>query len=527
MQEVIEQLLGIIRGVWRKRWYALAVAWLICGLGWTYVHQLPDRYQASARVFVDTQSMLRPLLRGIAVDVDPEQQVRLMTRTLLSRENLEEVARMTDLDLQAVDDAGMEAIVDDLKNRISLAGAGRENLYSIAYHSTDPGLAHRVVQSLLNLFVEGALGEGRGDSDAAQRFLDRQIEEYEARLRAAENRVKEFKRRYVGLLPGTGGDYFARLNTAKQELAAAQLALEEAQRRRDAIEAQLAGETPSFGMFSPGGPETGPSAGARATTVDSRIATLESQLDSLLVRYTEQHPDVVNTRRTIGDLKEQRERELREMAELERAAAEASGGQHRPVEANPVYQQWKILLGETEARVGALQARVKEYSARVAELEKMTDTVPEVEAKLADLNRDYQVTREQYTQLLQRRESARISQQAEESADDIRVRVIDPPREPTSPSGPNRPLFLTAALVVGVGAGLGVAFLLSQLMPTFDSRRALQQAVNVPVLGTVSEIVSVEQHRRVWLEFLAFISLGALLLAVYVGLVTLQILSGS
>src|ERR1044071_6551386 len=131
MHEIVEQILGYLRGIWRYRWYALALAWTVCLGGWFVVHRLPDQFEASARVYVDTQSILRPLLRGLAVDVNPDAQIQLMTRTLLSRPNMEKVARMTDLDLRAKDNSQMDVLLDRLGKHISLKSLGRENLYTI------------------------------------------------------------------------------------------------------------------------------------------------------------------------------------------------------------------------------------------------------------------------------------------------------------------------------------------------------------------------------------------------------------
>ncbi|MGB5569760.1 MAG: chain length-determining protein, partial [Sedimenticolaceae bacterium] len=133
MHEVVVLLLRYARGTWRFRWWMLGIAWAVSIVGWSVVAKLPDQFEASARVFVDTSSVLRPLLQGLAINTgDTQQQIFLMTRTLLSRPNLEKVMRMTDLDLQATTDTEKEEIVDGLKKKITLSGTSRENLYTIS-----------------------------------------------------------------------------------------------------------------------------------------------------------------------------------------------------------------------------------------------------------------------------------------------------------------------------------------------------------------------------------------------------------
>ncbi|TVR63354.1 MAG: chain length determinant family protein, partial [Candidatus Competibacteraceae bacterium] len=178
MQELIEMVLGYVRGIWRNRWYALVCAWLVCVVGWTMVYQMPDQYRASARVYVDTQSILRPLMRGMAVDVNPGAQIGLVTRTLLSRPNLEKIARMTDLDVQSAE--GLEGAIGRLQGRVGLASQrGDTNLYTVTYMDQNPQLARNIVQSVITVFGENLLGDTRMDTDTAQRFLDRQISEHE------------------------------------------------------------------------------------------------------------------------------------------------------------------------------------------------------------------------------------------------------------------------------------------------------------------------------------------------------------
>ena len=226
MDEILAQALGYLRGIWRYRWVALVVAWVVAVAGWVHVSQMPDQYQASAQVHVDTESVLRPLMSGLAVEPNVQQRVDMMTRTLLTRPTLEMVARETDMHLRATTEAQMNAVIEGLRSNLNIQALGRQNnLYRISYVSNDPRQAYAVVQSLLNQFVEGFLGDTRVDRDAAQRFLDQQIRDYERRLEAAEQRRADFRRQNAGLLPGDRGDYYQRLQRAQEELRQTELEL--------------------------------------------------------------------------------------------------------------------------------------------------------------------------------------------------------------------------------------------------------------------------------------------------------------
>ncbi|MEQ8516781.1 MAG: Wzz/FepE/Etk N-terminal domain-containing protein, partial [Chromatocurvus sp.] len=343
MQEALSQILSYVWGVWRYRWLALIVAWLVAVGGWAFVWQMPESYVATARVYVDTNSVLRPLLRGLAIAPNIDQRISMMSRTLLSRPNLEKLARMTDLDLTATTEAQKNALIERLRSSISLGGSrANASLYEISVRDRDREVARRVTQSLITVFIESSLSEKRADSSGAQSFLDEQIAEYEERLIQAESRLARFKQENVTVLPGSGGgDYYSRLEGARANLATARLELEELQNRRSELRRQLDGEEP---VFLGGGSS---SVGAMSP-MEQRIQTLNMRRDELLARYTEQHPQVRQISGLIEELQAQRQEE---MAMLSPDAGNSFGN----LNASPVYQGMRAMLAETEARVAELE----------------------------------------------------------------------------------------------------------------------------------------------------------------------------
>jgi polysaccharide chain length determinant protein (PEP-CTERM system associated) len=514
MQEILSKIYGYLRGIWRRRWPMLLMAWFVCIAGWAFVLKMPDQYEASAKVYVDTGSMLQPLLRGIAVDSNVGQQVELITKTLFSRPNLEQVARMTDLDLQVKDDAETEALLESIKERVTLQGVGKQNIFTIAYVDENPEMAKKVVQAFLTIFVESSLGTSRKDSDVAQKFIDGQIKEYEARLVEAEERLKEFKQKNVGLISASGGDYFSRLKTEQANYESASQRLEEVARRRDEIKRQLAGEEPTFGLA----PSANIFSGGMSHPLDGRIAEMEKQIDDLLLKYTDKHPDVVSMKDTVRRLKEQRQRELDDAKKKMPELADAGP----TLQQNPVYQQLKVSLAQADAEVVSLNVRVRQARDSIAQLERLVDTIPAVEAEAQNLNRDYSIVKSNYEQLLARRESARVAQDAEATGDSVKFKVVEPPRVPLEPTGPNRLLFIAVVLLAGLGAGVGLAFFMSQVKQTFDTRTALREATGLPVLGSVSMEWTPAQRMRLRVETAVFMAVSSLLLLVFVVVLLLQ-----
>lgn len=205
MSELIAQLLVYIKGIWKYRWASVATAWTVAIAGWFFVYQMPDNYQASARIYVDTQSILRPLMAGMTVSPNPDQQITIMSRTLISRPNVERIIRMVDLDIKITDDSAREKLVTTLMKDIKLSTTGSDNIFMISYDNKDPRLAKDIVQSLLTIFVEGGLEGKKQDSASALRFIDQQIAAYEEKLVAAEAALTAFKQKNIGFLPGQGG----------------------------------------------------------------------------------------------------------------------------------------------------------------------------------------------------------------------------------------------------------------------------------------------------------------------------------
>lgn len=519
MNEQIQQARRYVRMVWPYRWAALALAMVISLSGWIYVFYIPNIYQVQAKIFVDTQSMLKPLLKGLAIDTNAlVNTANLMKRTLLTRPNLEEVARKADLDLATKTDREFEILVDSLAKRITLTGTSRDNIYEISFEDSDIQRAKRVVDELLNRFLETALGSSRKDTAVTQKFLDEQIQEYEKRLVEAEDRLKQFKQRNVGHMPGEGSGYFQALEQARERLKQAKLELQEAQNRGSTLRRQLEGEEPVLGLMG----DTAGYAAGQSSQYDGRIAKLEEQLDQLRLHYTDKHPDVVGLQTQLEELKQRRDDELAELA-----ATEGPVGSTGPVdpELNPVYQQINLAMAQADAEVSALQARVDAFSKDVENLEHAVDTMPEIEAELKRLDRDYGLNKQQYEELLRRRESARLSEEADEQADDIKLKVIEPPRIPLAPIGPNRIQLLGMVLAASLGAGGALAVFLSQMNPRFYSSEELKEITQLPVLGAVSLVFSRQQRteRRMELAMFALVFFGLLaLFGTLVGLETMR-----
>lgn len=500
MNELITKVLTTMRGTWRFRWLGAIAAWLVFTVGAIVVHLMPDVYESEAKVFIDTHSALDPVLRNLAIETDFQSQVDVMTRAILARPNLEEVMRKTDLYLTVNTPEETEQLIYNLKKNIKIEqpSADQKYLYAISYTNKNPETAYRVVQALIDSWIERTLGSSRTGTTVAQEFLKAQIAEYEKRLTLAEQRLADFKKENVGLMPSSGSSYYMQMQTEMDELNEKRDRLRLAMNRAKELMTQLEGEKASMG----------------SQEIDAKIQAQRLELNSLLLRYTERHPDVIAARESLEQL-------------LEKKANGdylVNDDNNNGRDKSSVYHSLRMALSDTNVEIATLKSEIEEQSKHIEELRKMVDTVPEVEARLARLNRDYMVTKTHYEKLLESLESAKISEGAEQSTDEIQFQVIEPPVLPLMPSGPNRALFLSAVLAISLGAGLVLAYLMNEVKPVFCSSMELRKEVGLPVLGAVSVKWLPVERRVINMDILRLLAFVGILLAAYVTMFSIQLL---
>ncbi len=501
MQELLLQVNNILRGMWKFRWMGLIAAWVAAAVGSVVVWNIPNQYQASARIYVDTDSILKPLMSGLAVQPNIDQQISMLSRTLISRPNLEKLVRMADLDLKVEGKDDRERLVDRLGKDISIRLAGGNNLYYISYKAEEPERAKRVVQSLVSIFVESGLGASRKDTDSAKTFLTEQIKTFEAKLEESEARLKEFRLRNIERQNLDGKSSADRMGEVAAQLEAARLQLREAERARDAARVQLDREQKAFGSGAPVAEGSARVSAALATPeLDARIDGMKRNLDGLLQRYTEKHPDVLNTRRMLSELEQQRKREVDDL----RKRYQGEPGSPAAVD-SPVLQELRRMLAGAEVQVATLQARVSEYASRMGAVRESLKTAPQIEAEAAQLNRDYSITKRGYEDLVSRRQAAVMSGDLDVASGMAEFRLIDPPRVAPKPVSPNREALLAGVLVAALAVGAALAFVSSQLRPTFGSGEELRLKTGLPLLGVVTRLVSDAERQQQRRQLLGFV----------------------
>jgi polysaccharide chain length determinant protein (PEP-CTERM system associated) len=520
---VFNQVLDELHSAWRFRWLALSTATGLAIVGWLFVFSLPDRYEAVASVFVDTRTPLKPALQGLTVDQDVDAQLNFVRQSLLAGPALEKLAVEAGiLPASGLDPRERERILTGMASRIDISMAsanGREEerstagtIYHIVYQGAGRSRTLDVVAILLKKFVTQTLGGKLEGSESAQQFLQQQLRDYEKRLRAAEDRLAAFKSKHIGLMPTEQGGYFAQLQKEQEQAADLRTKLVEAQSKRATLTHQLHGDI-AVAAASPVQP--GPAGSANDTL--SRIDAAQAKLDDLLLRYTEHHPDVIAARQTLEDLKKRRAAEIESLKEGDATAAATSRASN-----NPVYQSVQLQLNAADVDISDLSTEIVQHEKKVAELRRFLDTAPQIEAEYAQLNRDYDVEKAEYTALLNNLQKAQLGERAD-TAGSVRFDIVQPPTASLRPVWPKRPMLLAEVLVAALAVGGALAYGLHYLHPVIASATALAQAAGVPVLGEVSGAFPQRTRRTRQRDLLRFSLAGGGLVAAFGVLLVLSL----
>jgi len=518
MNSLKSQAMPIIQMLWRQKWLAVGVAWLVCTAGWIGVAFIPTKYESSARVYLNADPLLTPLLHGLAADTDPTRHLDFLQRTLLSRPNLEQLVRLTDLDVGAATPAQKEDLYKNLAAEVDIR-AITPNLMTIAYRSKDPQTAKNVVQSLLTIFAEKTAGSSRSEMDSAQRFLDDEIAAYRDQLRGAETRRAQMARQYPDIVsdrppdaPDAAGDSRSRLDQARAAVAGAKSELDDATTKRDSLRQEIASVPQMLNVDR--APQVIVTGGRMLSPDQTRLEQMRSNLDALRLKFTDQHPDVIAAREEIRQLE----------GEMGRSGSGsgAVGGPGKTQVPNAIYDQLKVKLVDAEGQVATAQRRLADAQAEEERIAQIARSAPAVITEAEDLDRDYGVLKKNYQELVSRREATLIADAADTKTEKIQFRIVDPPQAPLVPAEPNRPLLVSLVLLAGLGAGIATPIVMAQLDRSFATIPQLRD-LGIPVLGSVTRLSLGAARRRATIQLAAVGATAAVLIAVYGTLLALSL----
>ena len=503
MNEVFDEVRSALYSAWARKWMVLGVAWAICMLGWLVVAMIPNSYEAKTKIFIQLDDVLA---QQIGIAGSDKTDIARVKQTLAGSDNLEKVIRSTKLGEGVSTPLEMEREIGSLAENVTVQSE-EDNLFEITAtlgksHLTDAqnaALAQDVVQKLIDLFREENIAGNRGEVAETVVFLDQQLAERATELEAAEARRTAFEAEHPELIGGAAA-ISTKLGALRTEMRGVDADLAAAQSALAAIQGQLAGTPATL---------QGATVQSPVGSATAALSQAQSQLAGLRARgLTTNHPDVIAAQRQVALLRQQ-------------AAAEGPQTSRANSSPNPAYSSLISIRAERQANVQALLARKASLQADMSSMIADQASEPALAAEAQRISRDYEVLKTKYDDLLQDREEMKLRGQVESERSSFKFDVIVPPALPRKPAAPNRPLLLLGVLIVGLGAGVGSAFALSQIKSTFSTTASLERAMDLPVIGAISRTMTEAQAaveaRKMKMFYAASAALGgvfAILLAI-------------
>lgn len=485
----------------------MGVTWAVCLIGWLGVALVPNQFQAVAMIYVDTDTMMAPLLRGLTVSTDPEQQVSVMLNTLLTRPNLEQVVHLTTPNANNLSSAEMARQVSNLQSHITIKPLNTKNLFELSYTDRNPDKGLNVSQTLLSIFVDSNIGNKRHDLEGAQSFLDTKVNEYETLVRQAESRRTKFKQDNLDVLTSnvTPDQARAKVEEARTQLNGAQARLSSLRSQLASVPKMVYIDGPNPVILNAGGGF----AGGRSGSLFQRLAEAKQAHTDLKSRFTDDHPDVKALQREINSLQAQ----LSAAQAAGSGPSQETGNQSIP---NPVYVQTQSKLADAQTEVAFQSQRYSEAMSMLDHARNLSSKVLEISAQFANLDRDYDLVHKTYQDLLARRESAKLSQSVNDEQSSITVRIVEPPKKAPFPVSPNRPVLNSVIILLGLAAGIATAIGLSINAGRFFAKEQLAAEFDYPIIGVVGRLARADDRLDARRAYTALAACAGLLLFGYV-----------
>ncbi|MGO1463519.1 MAG: XrtA system polysaccharide chain length determinant [Marinobacter sp.] len=498
-------ILDIIRAVkielYQHRLAAVIVFMVVTvgALGAAYL--MPKSYTSEAVLYADQASILQPLLQGKAelTQLDRINEAREMMQ---SRSFLEQVATDTGILKGGELDAVRNGKIKSLRNQIGV-NVSNNNFIELSYTSGSPDGAFEVLSSVLNRFVERTVHKKRTESQNAYEFIDSQVKSYQRQLEQAEQRLKEFK---SANQDGTESSALSRAEGLRRSIENLKLEIQQTESEVKLTRSQLEKEQPVRRVTLDAG----------KSSAERRLVSLRSELDSLLLRYHEKHPDVVSVQGQIADL----EKQISTQTDADR-----DGGVTEVME-NPVYENLKIQLSESTTQLEVQKNRLESLKRLLEDGFERSQRVAENQAELSELTRDYDVTRGVYEDMLQSREKARLSMTLDVQGEGVNYKIQEPASYPTQWDGIQLFQVGLAGPFLGSAAVLGLLVMLVMLDQRVRSPRALQLALpeSIPVLTTIPHYRSTWHDRLLRKDVLALLVVLAVFMVGYLAVLVFGVM---
>jgi polysaccharide chain length determinant protein (PEP-CTERM system associated) len=450
----------------RKYWIVIPFMLVLLG-GFAYLLITPRIYEAKTLILVQEQKVPEDYVRSI-VSTGAEERLRTITQQVTSRTNCEKIIT----DHQLYDDEKKMLVEEKvallIKNiNIDVAarsGSGGGNAFSISFQGKDPRKVMQVTNALASNFITENLKLRESQAIGTLDFLDDDLESKRKQLQEKEELVREYKEKYRGGLPEERDTNLRMLERLQLQLDQLNSNLRAAENRKLIL--QQGAVTAEPGEASRDSYLLTPQQNAA-----NELGRLENELKSLKIKYTDNHPDIIDLKKRIETLEAQ-------MASFSTGDTVPEPGSES-VTGN---QAFNVQLNDVQIEINGLRGEIQKVTNKINYYETKIEETPKRELELVSLNRDYENLRNSYQSMLDRKYEAEISVNLERKQKGEQFRVIDPAQVPLKPVKPNVQKLLILIIGLGLGIGCGVAYLVEMLDSSYRSPDDAEKELGFPVL---------------------------------------------
>lgn len=501
MESQKQQIFSYLGIFYRRRYLVLCVAMVVTALVIGISYRLPKKYQADSTVLIET-NVISSLVKGIAVSPDIDSRIRVLRYAMLSRDMITKTLTEMDSGIFVKSDAEQQEFVSAMQQRVKISTRGHD-LFTVSLEDGDPRFCQQFINTLVTKYVDENLSSKRDETYGANRFLQEQIDLFKHKLDDAENAIIEMRRSQGIYLPLDEGSVMTEIKALQDEAEKVEQDIDELRSRKATLSVQLKSISPTldFDIFA-GGLEEGPMG------EDPRIKQLEERLKVLLLNYTEQYPEVIRIRALIEALRAQSAADQAAAELLQAGAGQVPGldsgqlteedigqsgegkekqGATSMTSVNPMYQAMQQKIMDLDAEISSLATRKRRIAKSIAEREQSLREVPVNRKQLSVLVQERDSIRTVYQQLLGRLGQSEVSKQMEIGDKASTFRIVDPAVLPETPVFPDMVKMILLAMVLGLGCGGGLAFLLDFLDSSLRNPQQLE-AMGLPLLAMIPNI---------------------------------------
>jgi succinoglycan biosynthesis transport protein ExoP len=489
----------------RRSWQFLIpffLGWLIVwGISWV----LPSVYRSGTLILVEQptvpQQFVVPNIAGNLQD-----RLQSITQQILSRTRLLHIIETLNL----YEGERQQVTPDDLVDRmrkdieIELVRDNRNELtaFNIYYSAASPHVAQQVTSELSTLFISENLEARQQQSENTTNFLESQVEEAKLALAEQEEKVRQFKDRYLGELPGQLQSNLQILSGLQGQLQTEEDALSRAKQQNAYLESLLA----QYRTLQKSG-QPGDNTPIGLPALDQELDKLKSQLADLSSHYTDRHPDVRKLKEQIAKTEKMKEQITADLASKASSSQADNNSAAAPRDEGEIRYSAPMIELQSQLRANQIemtnhQHAIQELHARIGDYQARLNRAPVREQQFADLTRGYDQSRANYDTLLRKKNESELATNLEKRQEGEHFRILDPPSLPTKPYSPNRMRLCGVGLIVGLVLGgaiaAGTEFMDERIYSEKEFKKLLPMAVmaEIPNIGTEAEEKA--QQKMIW-----------------------------